>query len=222
MMGGAFLLPFGAASAADQEIKSPPKGAVPIPMAVYNFDHDVPGQLPKHFTFAVTGQGPEIHWEVRDDPRPPSPPYVLAQSGRADPGENFALALLEGANLEQGEVAVRFKAIEAEDEQAAGIVWRYKDPNTYYVVCASAREDTCGVYRVKNGKRKLLDEESVTLMPYVWHDLHIIFVKKNYSVFVDGQLIVGGKDASLLDAGEVGLWTKADSSIRFDDFRVSR
>jgi hypothetical protein len=189
-------------------------------MAVINFDHDVPGQLPKQFTFAVTGEGPDIHWEIRDDPQPPSPPNVLAQSGKVDPVDNFALALLNGEMLEHGEVAVHFKAIEAEDPETAGIVWRYQNLKTYYVVCASAREDMCRVYRVQNGKRKLLDEQAVTITPYTWHELRVIFVNKNYSVFVDRELILGGKKASSLKAGQVGLLT--DSSIRFDDFSVSR
>lgn len=214
------LLCAAAAFAVDKPIIELPKGAVPAPMTLFNFDHNAPGKLPPQFTLAVTGTGPEIRWEVREDPQAPSRPYVLAQSGKADPGENFALALLEGPWLERGEVAVRFKAVGAEDDQTAGIVWRYRDPQTYYVVSASAREDTCGVYRVKKGRRERVDEKLVVVTPYTWHELRLIFVGKNYTVFLDGEVVLGGKDKTYLGAGQVGLWTKAESSIRFDDLRV--
>lgn len=208
--------------AVDPPLSVPPKDAVPIPMAEFNFDHEAPGKLPKGFTMAVSGSGPSIHWQIRDDPQAPSRPYILAQSGKADPGENFALALLDGRRLEHGEVAVRFKAVGGEEDQAAGIVWRYQDPQTYYVARVNALEDNCCVYRVKQGKRKLLDEQAVIVSPYTWHDLRLVFVNRNFSVFLDNELVLGGKDKAYLGAGQVGLWTKADSSIRFDDFRVSK
>jgi hypothetical protein len=203
-------------------LEAPPKDAVPIPMAEYNFDHELPGKLPKGFTPALSGAGPSIHWEIRDDPQAPSRPYVLAQSGKAEPGENFALMLLDGRTLENGEVAVRFKVVAGEEDQAAGIVWRYRDPQTYYVVRANALEDNCCVYRVTKGKRKLLDEQAVVVSPYIWHDLRLVFVNRNFTVFLDNEMIVGGKDKALSGVGQVGLWTKADSSIRFDDFRISK
>jgi hypothetical protein len=59
-------------------------------------------------------------------------------------------------------------------------------------------------------------------MPYTWHDLRIVFVNNSYTAFIDGGLVLGGKSSSVLGTGQVGLWTKADSSIRFDDFRLPR
>jgi hypothetical protein len=199
-----------------------PKEGTPIPMAVFNFDRDSLGKPPPRFTFAVTGEGPDIHWEVRQDPHAPSPPNVLVQSGKAKPGENFALALLDDVLLEHGEIAVRFKALAGEDDQAAGIVYRYKDPQNYYVIQASSKDDTCVLYRVKKGKRKLLDTKYVTVIPYTWYELRITFAKEHYTALVNGDLILGGKDSSFKGAGQVGLWTPSDSSIAFDDFRVSQ
>jgi len=190
-------------------------------MTVFDFDHDAAGKPPKGFSLAVTGAGPSILWEVRPDSHAPSKPNILAQSGKAEPGENFALAILDGKILQFGEAAVRFKTVNGEEDQAAGIVWRYKDPQTYYVVRANAREDNCSVYRVKQGKRKLLESQSIIVSPYIWHDLRIIFVNDKFTAFFDGELVLGGKDSSFR-SGQVGLWTKADSVTYFDDFRVSQ
>jgi 3-keto-disaccharide hydrolase len=215
----------GAAAAFGKDLLPPesvPPEAVPVPMAVFNFDRDPLGKPPPRFTLAVTGQGSGIHWEVVRARHAPSAPNILVQNGTAKPGENFALALLDDVRLDHGEVAVRFKALSGEEDQAAGIVFRYKDPQNYYVIVANAREDTCALYRVKNGKRKPLDSKDVIVTPFVWHELRITFAKGTYTALVDRQLILGGKDSSFTAAGFVGLWTKSDSQIAFDDFRVSK
>ncbi len=196
--------------------------AVPTPQALFNFDKDALGKPPPRFTLAITGEGPAVHWEVKQDRQAPSLPNVLAQTGAAKPGENFALALLEGIVLAHGEVAVRFKALSGEEDQAAGIVWRYQNPQTYYVVRANAKEDNCSVFRVKKGKRKEIDTQAAIVTPLTWHELRLSFVKENFTVSLDGELVLGGKDKSFRTPGQVGLWTKADSVILFDDFRVSQ
>ena len=199
-----------------------PKDAVPAPQAVFNFDRDALGKPPSRFRFEVTGAGPAIRWEVRQDPRAPSAPNVLIQSGKANPGENFALALLDNVALDHGEIAVRFQALAGDEDQAAGILYRYQDPRNYYVIRASSKEDNCALYRVKKGKIKLLDSKDVIISPYTWHELRITFAKDTYTALMDGELILGGKDSSFKGAGLVGLWTHSDSVMAFDDLRVSQ
>jgi len=212
----------GALRAADPKIVLPPKDAVPVPLTLYNFDHDMPGKPPPHFSLVVDGQGPKIHWAVKPDPHAPSPPNVLVQDGHAEPGKNFALALLDGVKLQNGEAAVRFRIAAGEERQDAGIVWRYQDAKNYYVVCVSGKDDDCSVYRVRKGKRKLISSNLAIIIPYTWHELRIIFVNDHYTALFNGELVAGDKDSGLREAGQVGLWTQSDSAIQFDDFRVSK
>src|ERR1700719_4177489 len=86
-----------------------PKDAVIPPVATFNFDTDALGKPPSRFSLAVTGEGPDIRWEVERDLHAPSAPNILVQNGMAKAGENFALALLDGFVLDHGEIAVRFK-----------------------------------------------------------------------------------------------------------------
>ncbi len=191
-------------------------------MAVFNFDRDALRKPPQGFTLAVTGEGSGVHWEVRQDRLAPSAPNILVQSGKANSGENFALALLDNVMLEHGEMAVHFKPLAGDEDQAAGLVYRYKDPQNYYVIFANSGNESCSIYRVKKGKTKQLDSKDVIISPYTWHELRITFAKENYTAFIDGQPVLGGKDSSFKAAGLVGLATKADSVIAFDDFRVSQ
>lgn len=207
---------------ADKPLPGPPKNAVAVPLNVISLDQDPIGKPPAQFTFAVTGEGQDIHWEVQLDHLAVKRHPLLVQSGKAEAGDNVALALLNGAALQNGEMDVRFKVNSGENDQSAGIVWRYQDPQTYYLARASAKDDSCSVYQVRKGVLKLLDTQQVTIMPYTWHDLRVVFVQKNYTVFVDGELVVGGKDSSFLKAGGVGLCTLSDSAVQFDNIRVSR
>jgi len=218
----AALLLCAAAVRADSPMPAAlPKDAVPAPVAVFNFDRDRLMNPPRHFTLAVTGEGPGIRWEVQRDFHAPSKPNILVQIGKANPGENFALAILNDIHLDHGEVAVRFKVLAGEEDQAAGIVFRYKDPQNYYVIRADGRDDTCALYRVKNGKRKPLDTKNVIVTPYTWHELRVIFTCDTYTAMIGDEPVLGGKDFSD-EAGQVGLWTKADSHIAFDDLRISK
>lgn len=209
-------------AAADLNIAAPPKDASPVPMVLYNFDHDLAGKLPAGFSLAIDGQGPKIHWEVKPDPYAPSPPNVFVQNGSAEPGDNFALALLDGVQLQNGEAAVRFKIMAGDARQDAGIVWRYRDTKNYYMMAASGIDESCSVYRVRKGRRKLIATNSATITPYTWHEMQIIFVSDHYTALIDGEITLGSKDSGLRAAGQVGLWTQADSAIQFDDFRVSK
>jgi hypothetical protein len=211
-----------AAFAGNHPLKAPPKDALPVRLNVISLAQEPIGKPPGQFTYAVTGEGQDIHWEVQLDRFAAKRHPILIQSGKAGAGDNVALALLNGVMLQNGEMDVRFKVNSGENDQSAGIVWRYQDPQTYYLARASAKDETCSVYRVKKGVLKLLDTQQVTVMPYTWHDLRVVFVQKNYTVFVDGELVVGGKDSRFMGAGQVGLCTLSDSVVQFDDIRVSR
>ncbi len=141
---------------------------------------------------------------------------------KTKPGEDTALGIINTKPVEHGEVAVRFKTLSTEGDQAAGIVFRYQDPSNYYVIAASAKDESCALYRVRNGKRKKIDSKDVIVSPLSWHELRVIFTQDKYTALVDGELALGVKDSSLTAPGRVGLWTPAGSQIAFDNFRVSR
>ena len=42
----------------------------------------------------------------------------------------------------------------------------------------------------------------------------------HFVVYFDGNRVYDGTDETFKDPGRVGLWTKADSVIEFDDFSV--
>jgi len=202
--------------------------SVAIAATVVNFDSSEPKQVPAGWSVAMTGQAPPPKWEIVRDESAPSSPYVLAQVSTDRTSGRFPLAIHEGTRLKDGEVQARFKPVSGDRDRAAGIVWRYRDENNYYIVRANALENNVVLYKIENGKRASLapkgqppDTYGVkhTVPSSKWSSLSVTFDGPLFTVAFDGKKLFEVEDGTFTEAGRIGLWTKADSVTHFDDFR---
>src|SRR5206468_10632774 len=118
------------------------------------------------------------------------------------------------------QLSVKFKTLKGKIDQGAGLVWRYKDINNYYVVRANALEDNVNFYKVVDGRRKELQGLGTKVGTNEWHTLIVEMKGKVLECYFDGQRLFETEDATFSAPGKIGLWTKADSYILFDDFTV--
>ena len=194
------------------------------------FDRTKSGTLPRDWTAAKTHSGGEPRWEaIKDDPVA-GKGQVLAQLSQDKTSGRFPLAIYGKARLQNGEVSVRCKSISGEVDQACGIVWRYRDPNNYYITRANALENNVVLYKVQDGERRSLAPKGQPSRAYgvkhpvpsgQWNELRVKFRGSLMTVFFNGQQLFEVEDSTFGDAGKVGLWTKADSVTYFDEFRFS-
>ena len=56
-------------------------------------------------------------------------------------------------SLADGFVEVKFKPETGKEDQAGGVVWRWKDGDNYYVARANALENNMSLYYTVNGRR---------------------------------------------------------------------
>jgi hypothetical protein len=180
---------------------------------VINFDSDVPGSLPVAWEQGVTGRG-AAKWAVAQDGSAPSKPNVLVQSGVGA----FPWCVRRGTSIEDGFVEVRFKALAGKEDQAGGVVWRWKDGDNYYVARANALENNVSLYYTQRGKRITIKYVDAPVPSKVWHTLRVEFAGGHVSVALTGKTYIDLQDDHIKGAGAVGLWTKADSVTAFDDF----
>jgi len=185
-----------------------------------NFDSTPAGMPPEGWTLTKTGRG-QSKWTVEADATAPSKPNVLKQSGRA----TFPVAIKNDTSVRDGFVEVKFKAVAGSEDRAAGIIWRAKDADNYYVVRANALEDNVVLYKTIKGVRTSLDivgrkggyGVSTPVASGQWHALRCDFTGNRFRVTYDGKPIFEVEDTTIADAGMIGLWTKADSVTLFDD-----
>lgn len=181
-----------------------------------NFDKLKPGSAPIGWNCGVTGGGVP-KWIVEKDTDAVSAPNILKQAGEAD----FPWCIRKAVELAKGTVEVHFKALSGQEDQAGGVVWRWKDANNYYIARANVLEDNIAVYHTKNGTRQTLKNIDMKVTGKEWHSLKVIFQNTKYTVFYDSKLVLEGSDEGLSEAGGVGVWTKADSVVAFDNFKAS-
>ena len=183
------------------------------------FETDAVGATPKDWTATSTGRG-NPKWTVEQDQTAPSKLKIVKQSGQAP----YPVLLKDDSSIKDGFIAIKFKAIAGSEDRAAGLVWRAKDADNYYVVRANALEDNVVLYKTVNGSRSSLDIVGrkggygidVPVPANQWHELRIDFSGDRFKVLYNGKQLFEVDDPTFRDAGKVGLWTKADSVTLFD------
>ena len=178
-----------------------------------NFDRDEVGKVPTGWTAGVTGRG-SPKWLVQADPTAPSKPNVLMQSGQG----TFPWCVKKDVSIGDGFVEVKFKSISGREDEAGGLVWRWKDGDNYYVARANALENNVSLYHTSRGSRITIKYADAPVPANQWHALRVEFTGKRVKVALDGKEYIDVEDAHIAGAGAVGVWTKADSVTVFDDF----
>jgi len=178
-----------------------------------NFDKEPTSAPPAAWTCGVTGRG-SPRWTVEPDAGAPSPPNVLMQSGSGD----FPWCVRTGTAVLDGFVEVKFKPIRGREDQAGGVVWRWKDGKNYYVARANALENNVSLYYTEAGTRKTLKYVDAPVAPNAWQVLRVEFKGTRIHVLLNGKAAIEFDDSHIAGPGSVGVWTKADSVTVFDDF----
>jgi len=178
-----------------------------------SFDQDAAGAAPAGWRAGVTGRG-SPKWLVEADATAPSKPNVLKQSGSG----TFPWCVRPDVSLADGYVEVRFKPISGREDQAGGLVWRWKDGDNYYVARANALENNVSLYYTQNGRRNTLKYVDAPVPRNAWHTLRVEYAAKKIRVIFDGKPYIEMEDDHITGAGAAGVWTKADSVTLFDDF----
>jgi hypothetical protein len=193
-----------------------------------DFSSDKTGQPPSGFSTALTGRGQPGKWVVMKDNASPDRGNVLAQTDADATDYRFPVCVYDGLTAKDADISVRFKPVSGRIDQGAGIVWRYKDKDNYYIVRANALEGNVVLYKVQSGKRTDLPLKGLgrtygmkeKVLSKQWGILRVLVKGNVFEVYHDGKKLYEVEDDTFKDAGKVGVWTKADSVIYFDDLQV--
>ena len=179
------------------------------------FDGMKPGAPPEGWTCGSTGGGAP-RWTVEPEAAPAAAGthQLLKQSGRG----KFPWCVKTASSLADGSVQVRFKPVSGKEDQAGGVVWRWKDGDNYYVARANALENNVSLYVTQDGSRRTITYQDAPVASNAWHLLRVEFKGAHIRVLLDGKLRIEADNDRIGGVGKVGVWTKADSVTLFDDF----
>jgi hypothetical protein len=124
----------------------------------------------------------------------------------------------QSAQITDGFVETKFKPLAGREDQAGGLVWRFKDANNYYIARANALENNVSLYHTQNGRRITIKYVDAPVAAKQWHTLRVEFAGKAIKVMLDSMQYITAENDQIAGAGAVGVWTKADSVTAFDDF----
>ena len=190
-----------------------------------DFSDDAVGQPPKGFEFGHTAQvGAPGKWIVEAEGANKYLAQVEADNTRA----RFPVAVLSDISAADVDLSVRFRPVSGRVDQAAGLVWRYRDQDNYYIVRANALEDNVVLYKVENGKRTDLPVKGegrtygkkAEVPAAQWSTLRVVANGRLFEVHFNGTKLYEVVDATFAQPGKVGVWTKADSVTQFDDLTI--
>ena len=188
--------------------------------AQFNFDNDAAGKPPAGFTSYATGGGPAGKWLVKEVSDAPSGKHVVAQTDADSTDTRFPVLIADKGEYADLDLTVKGKALSGKVDQGIGLVFRFRDPKSYYVVRANALENNFRLYRMVNGQRLQFAAANVKIPSGKWHTLRVVAKGDHITCYFNGKALIDSHDKTYT-TGKVGLWTKADSVIEFDDLTVS-
>ncbi len=177
--------------------------------AAFNFDNDEVGKLPADWTPAVST------WIIAAD----GTNKAMKQTGKSE-GDKFNICVNNKLKYQDLEIEVRIKALEGEEDQGGGLVWRYQDAKNYYITRANPLENNFRVYKVVNGNRKQMQSANLKLKSGEWLTIKVIASGNKIECYFNGQKLLSRTDDTFPSAGLVGFWSKADAVSLFDDLKI--
>ena len=135
----------------------------------------------------------------------------------------YPIAVYKGLDdFRNGDISVRFEMVGGTLDRCAGILFNVKPNGDYLTVRYNGTEDNVVLWTFNNGVRKFVKRgtENVPLELGTWHTLRISVHGTQLQGYLDDKLLLEYTLAEPV-SGKIGVWSKTDSMIEFDDFTVT-
>lgn len=177
----------------------------------------VVGAPPASCRPALTGEGGPVAWQVLLVHNR----AALAETSRVATDNRFPLCVVDAVKVSDVELDVSFTPIAGKIDQAAGLIFRVKDADNYYVARANALENNVKLYHVVKGVRRKIAGVDVPVLTGKTQRLGVRSEGDAITVSFDGRPLINVNDRTIQGSGAVGLWTKADSLTAFYELTIS-
>jgi hypothetical protein len=135
-------------------------------------------------------------------------------------GGTYPWCVKVGTSITDGYVETRFKPLAGREDQAGGVVWRWKNADNY-----TRRPRQCaGEQRLAVLRRGWQSQDHQVHRcasgSCLWHTLRVEFSGTHIAVALDGKRYIELDDSHISGPGGAGVWTKADSVTAFSRFHA--
>jgi hypothetical protein len=124
-------------------------------------------------------------------------------------------------DFKSGEITVRFEGLSGRIDQGAGILFNLKPNGDYLTIRANCLENNLVLWKFEKGKRSSVRwTRNTPTATRQWHELKVRVSGTKVEGYIDGKRYLE-HELSEPVSGRVGLWSKADSYMRFDTYTVN-
>ena len=176
--------------------------------------HDI-GRLPTGWRPLVTNGDPaNTTWQVVEDATAPGGSVCLALLRNASGRSQCNLCVSPSSAPADVEVSAY-----CQGDDGVGVVWRCQDAGHYYVCRVNPMEGNFGLFKVVGGRRtRLADARLGRFEDNRWYEIRAAMRGAQITCSLDGKPLIESADRSIVEAGGVGVWTRADALGRFAGF----
>src|ERR1043166_6603224 len=190
-------------------------------------------EAPPGFRSVVGGGGKPGEWKIILDDAPSSlPPIgskaassskqpVLAQLARDRTDEHFPMLIWDEETLGDFSASFRFKMVDGQEEQMAGIAFRLQDEKNYYYIRASALGGTFSFFKIVERIRSAPIGVKVVIPRGVWHQMSVECKGNQIRASLDGREMFPALGDKSFSEGKIAFWTKSDSVSYFTDLKLT-
>ena len=183
----------------------------------WDFDSFVDDMSPPGFSVMTTDQ--DQSWIVKADPSAPSNPNVLAKIVFNDTADYHAQLFPDSPTVSSANITMKFKIVSGQKAQSAGLLLRFIDHKHFFVIMADSMTNRLSLCRQTPDYLICNYDKNVTITLGKWHDLKALLSTQGIGVYLDGKVIIRANDQNY-QSGDVGLWTKQDTTAYFDDVKM--
>jgi ABC-2 type transport system permease protein len=124
-------------------------------------------------------------------------------------------------NFRNGEISVRFEGLSGRIDQGAGILFNLKPNGDYLTIRANCLENNLVLWKFEKGRRSSVEwVRNTPTATRQWHDLKVRIAGNKVEGYLDGKLYLQHTLPEPV-SGKIGLWSKADSYMHFDEFAAT-
>jgi hypothetical protein len=154
-------------------------------------------------------------WEVITPPKLNLP--VLSQSVRY---ADYPKVVMKERDFFDFELSTRiYVSSENQDTQAGGLIFRYRNLYSFYMLFLNAKDQRLTLTRASRGGLKVLKRVNQSFTADRWYELKARCYLNSLKAFVDGQLLLEEED-EISTGGKVGLVTAGTSRVYFEGLQV--
>lgn len=208
-------------------------GPVTAAERYFDFSSDKLNQPPKGFRSTVSGSGQPGEWKIISGEVPSTLPAIslktpatqkgilLAQLSRDRTEEHYPLLIFEEEAFGDFTLTTRFKIVDGDVEQMAGIAFRIQDERNYYYIRGNALGNNLYFFKWVDGQLFGPIGSKLEIPKGVWQELTIECRGNEIRCQLNGKEAIPSLRDSSFVSGKIGFWTKSDSVSYFADTKIT-